>query len=111
MRNGFLAMDGNLTGASRSKGAEEPRSSGAEIRRPFSSAPLLLCSSALFLCFCGRAGGGEPGACGCGGPCSGLRQPCLSCPDDYCRKKLPPCPCSVRCCGPDDYCRKKLPIC
>src|SRR5262249_33747426 len=31
------------------------------------------------------------------------------CPDDYCRKSLPPVPCGVCGCYPDDYCAKPLP--
>jgi hypothetical protein len=35
--------------------------------------------------------------------------PCPCCPDDYCRKKEPPCPPRVCTHAPDDYCPKALP--
>lgn len=35
--------------------------------------------------------------------------PCGCCPDDYCRKKLPPVPPAAPCGCVDEYCRKKLP--
>lgn len=62
------------------------------------------------LCWCERAGGGEPGCFRRYWTSWGLLQPCPACPDDYCPKKLPCCPYPVRGCGADDYCPKNLPI-
>ena len=65
----------------------------------------------LALGLCGMAQGAEPG---CRWrpwpwPWATPHPPCPCCPDDYCPKKLPPCPPRVCSHAPDDYCPKKLP--
>jgi hypothetical protein len=95
-------------------------------RAPFAARLLLIGAFGVGM-FCQVAQADEPGGWHLWpGIC--LHPPCMMCPDDYCRKPIPPlcpvccfgcndycpkplpCIAPVKCCGPDDYCCKPLPV-
>jgi hypothetical protein len=64
---------------------------------------------AVALALSGKAQDVQPGSRWWPWPWRNQHRLCPCCPNDYCFKKMPPCPTRVFSHAPDDYCPKRLP--